>query len=569
VLGKHHLVSSTHYHASQAGYAAFELGGNAIDAGVAGGLAMNVVTPHYSDLGGVAPIMIFTPGMKAPTTIDGLGWAPRSATRDAFVARYGEDVRGGLATTVVPAALDAWLTALERFGRLSLTQVLGPAIDLADGFPVFANLAIAIREREAALRSWPSSAAVFLPGGRPPEVGEILRRPELAALLRKLAEIEQANAGRGRAEAIRAARDYFYRGDPARMISDFIQSQGGFLDYEDIAGYSVTEEPPMRASYRGYDVFSSGPWCQGPAVTMTLNILASADLSSLGHNTTAYIHHVTEALKLAFADRDAYVADPRMVDVPVAGLVDPAYGEQQARRIDPAHAAPGMPEPGDPWPFEGRERPPSGWKPPVARPGRTEPDTTYICAMDEDGNAFSATPSDNSFLSPSVPGLGIMASTRGQQFWLDPGHPCVIAPGKRPRLTPNPAMVLRDGAAHIAFGSPGGDVQPQAMVQFVCNVLDHGMDVQEAIEATRFRTHSFPNSFLPHIYEPGLLELEAGIEDSVAEALAALGHRIRRRDRWIASRTGVGVAVCAIRMVEPGVLAGGADPAQDSYVVGR
>src|SRR5919204_3581266 len=348
------MVSSCHYLASLAGLRMFPRGGNAIDAGVAAGIALNVVEPNLTSLGGVAPIMIFTPDMRRPVTIDGLGRAPAAATLATHVARFGHDMDGWIPRFVVPAAVDAWLTALARFGRLSLADVLTPAIELADGFPVHPLLARRLAASAEQLRAWPASAAAFLPHGRPPAAGEVLAQRDLAAFLRRLVPIEHAHASRGREAAILAAREAFYRGDIARELASFVERAGGLLTYDDVASYRVTFEEPAHTTYRGYDVYATGAWSQGPVVPMTLNILEGFDLVSLGHASADHLHVLAEALKLAFADREAYVGDPAQTDVPLRGLLSKEYASERRTRIDRSYAAPELPTAGDPWRYEGR-----------------------------------------------------------------------------------------------------------------------------------------------------------------------------------------------------------------------
>ncbi len=562
VLGSRHMVSSSHYLASQAGARAFERGGNAIDAGVAAGIALNVLERHLTDFGGVAPIVLFRPGMAGPESIDGVGRWPASLDLATYRTRYGDDMPIGIPRSVTPAACDAWLTALARHGRLSLAEVLAPNIELADGFPVYPRLARAIAMLEERLRAWPTSERVFLAGGRAPRVGEILVQKDLASLLRRLVEIEKANAAKGRAAAIMAARDAMYTGAVARQIAAFMGSQGGAITADDLAAYHVTVEAPVHTTYRGIDVFACGPWSQGPLVPMTLNLLEGYDIAALGPGSLSYLHRYTEAFKLAAADREGFFGDPDQVDVPIRGLLDKAYAEERRRMIRDDRAWPELPEPGDPWRYEGRSGPP-GYRPRQAS-GVGAPDTSYCCAMDAEGNAFSATPSDPGLGAPLVEGLGIIVSTRGAQLWTTPGHPSAIAPRKRPRLTPNPALLMKDGRALMPFGCPGEDAQCQAMVQTVCNVVDFGMNMQAAIEAPRVISRSFPWSFHPHAYEPGVLTIEGRIAREVRDGLARLGHTVRDLPDFTPAAAGM----CAIRELEPGTLEGGADPRRESYVIG-
>ena len=562
VLGKRWMVSSSHYLASQAGARMFERGGNAIDAGVAAGIALNVIERHLTDFGGVAPIIVFRPGMDGPESIDGLGRWPANFDLAAYRSRFGDDMPVGVPRSVTPAAADAWLTALARHGRLTLEEVLAPNIELAEGFPVYPRLARAISMLEERLRGWPSSAAVFLPGGQAPRAGEMLVQRDLAALFRLLVETERSRRALGRAGAIMAARDLIYTGALAEAIERSQTQHGGRVTKQDLAEYRVTIEPPVHTTYRGIDVYACGPWSQGPLVPMTLNLLEGYDVASLGPGSVAFLHRYTEAFKLAAADREGFFGDPDQVNVPIRGLLDKGYADERRALIRDDRAWPELPLPGDPWRHEGRSGP-AGYVPRAAT-GVGAPDTSYCCAMDAEGNAFSATPSDPGLGAPLVDGLGIIVSTRGAQLWTTPGHPAAIAPRKRPRLTPNPALLMQGGRALMPFGCPGEDAQCQAMVQTVCNVVDFEMNLQAAIEAPRVISRSFPWTFYPHAYEPGVLTVEGRIPRDVRERLAALGHVVRDLPDFTPAAAGM----CAIRRLEPGTLEGGADPRRESYAIG-
>lgn len=561
-LGSHHLVSTCHYLASTAGLRVFERGGNAIDAGVAAGIALNVVERHLTDFGGVAPIVVFRPGMTEPETIDGVGRWPANFTLEAYRARFGDDMPVGIPRSVTPAAADAWLTALARHGRLTLEEVLAPSIELCDGFPVYPRLAMAIARLEERLQAWPTSAKVFLPQGRPPRVGDLFVQADLGGLFRRLVAVERANRAKGRVAAIMAARDDFYLGNVALEIAAFMRREGGALTADDLAEHRVSVAPPVHSTYRGIDVYACGPWSQGPLVPMTLNILEGYDVASFGPGTLAFLHRYAEAFKLAAADREGFFGDPDQVDVPMRGLLDKDYAAERRALVRDDRAWPELPLPGDPWRYEGRSGA-AGYTPQVAT-GVGSADTSYVCAMDEEGNAFSATPSDPGMGSPLVGGLGIIVSTRGAQLWTTPGHPSAIAPRKRPRLTPNPALLMKDGRALMPFGCPGEDAQCQAMVQVVCNIVDFGMNVQAAIEAPRVISRSFPWTFFPHAYEPGVLGAEGRISSEARDGLAALGHRIQDLPDFSPAAAGV----CAIRRLEAGTLEGGADPRRESYALG-
>ncbi len=564
-MGTTHVVASGHYLAAQAGYRILEQGGNAIDAGVASGIAINVTLPHLTSFGGVAPIVLYDAGADKVVTISGLGRWPQAADLDEFTREHGGDIPLGMPRSVVPAACDAWLTALQGYGTMTFGEVVAPSIELAErGFPASYNMCQAIESQRNFIAACPASAETFMPGGTPLSPGQVVVQKDLAQVFRQMAEVEYANTHRGRPGAIAAARDFFYRGDIAQTMVGFCQEQGGMLTMDDFARFGVLEETPQSGTYGDYTLYTCGPWCQGPSLVQILNLLEGYDLRSMGHNSVQYLHTLVEAVKLAFSDRHSYYGDPDLVDVPLAGLLSKEYSAHRRAALDPARAHPRMPEAGDPWPFQGEAR--KGNRV-AAEPfsGSSEPDTSYTCVVDRWGNAFSATPSDSFLTTPIVPGLGMIISGRGSQTWLDPGHPSRLAAWKRPRLTPNPAMVFKDGRPFMPFGTPGGDMQVPAMVQMLLNIVEFGMDTQQAIEAPRARSQSFPDSFWPHTYLPGRLNLEGRIDREVGDALAKLGHDVRWWPEW---NSGAG-GLCGIVIDrERGILVGGADPRRDSYAVG-
>ena len=401
---------------------------------------------------GVAPIMIYDARRREVATVAGLGPWPRRANLDFFHRECGGEIPEGVLRTVVPGAPGAWITALERFGTLGFAEAAEPAIELArDGFPMGAFVAQILRDNEARYGRWASSAEIFLPGGRTPAAGERFVQADLAHTLAYMADEDRAARRRGREAGLRAARDAFYRGDIAEAIVRFHAQEGGLLTREDLAEFHADVEAPRMTLFAGHEIFSCGFWCQGPVLLQVLNILAGVNLRALGHNSPAYIHVITEALKLAFADREAYYGDPRYVKIPEDALLDPGYGEVRRGLLDPWRAWPEMPPPGDP---AARQAILPSWTGPVGTgSGRSNLDTSYIAVVDREGNAFSATPSDVSTDTPVVPGTGLAVSSRGSQSWLVPEHPSAVAPGKRPRLTPNPAMVFRDGRLVMPFGT--------------------------------------------------------------------------------------------------------------------
>ena len=586
IMGVSHMVSAGHYLAAAAGYRIFEEGGNAIDAGVASGIAINVTLPNLATFGGVAPIIIYHAASDSVVTISGLGRWPRAASIEYFNQNAGGDLPFGILRTVVPAAADAWLTALERYGTMTFEQVVAPALELAeDGFPLSAHVEASLRALkpqsdledggDGGLPSWPSTRAVLMPNGRPLEVGERLVQKDLARTFRRLIEVEKANSSKGREAAVRAARDFFYKGEIAEEMARFSQEQGGLLTLQDLKDFSVKIEEPEVGRFKEYSVYTCGPWCQGPVVAQTLQMLEDDDLVGLGHNSADYIHLLSQALNLAFSDRHHYYGDPDHVEVPIKGLLSKEYTTARRKAIDMERAYPEMPPPGEPWSYQGKPAMSrAAQRKEVQLPGGQEHDTSYTCAVDRWGNAFSATPSDSMFGSPVIPGLGFILSSRGTQSWLDPDHPSSLQPWKRPRLTPNPAIALKDGKLFMPFGTPGGDTQATAMVQMFLNIVEFSMDPQQAIEQPRFVPWNFPNSFWPHTYVPGRLDVEGRIPESTVQELSRRGHDVKVMDDWTVlmppkTTDAMGALSAILVDQESGVLKGGADPRHDTYAIGR
>jgi gamma-glutamyltranspeptidase/glutathione hydrolase len=564
IMGTRHVIAAGHYLAAHAGFEILEAGGNAIDAGVAAGIAVGVLQTDKVNFGGVAPMIIYVAKTREIHCIDGLGVWPQAMTPDYFQKNHGGKIPAGVLRSVVPAAPDAWITALERFGTMSFAEVASAAIRFArDGFPMYPLMSQFISDNLSSYERWPSNKKVFLPKGRAPQPGELFVQTELANTLQYLADVERASRRRGRNAALRAARDAFYKGDIAATIVKFHKKNGGFMRMEDFADYSIKFEPTVKARFNGVDVHACGPWSQGPVLPMALNILKGIDLKGLGHNSPQYIHLITEALKLAFADRHHHFGDPDFVKVPIKGLLSESYADHRRSLIRSDHAWPEMPPPGDPATLTELPR---RWMPqPQSDEAPGPGDTTYVCCVDRHGNAISATPSDGSNNSTIIPGVGILCSGRGTQSWSDPTHPSSVAPGKRPRLTPSPALAFKNGRVHMPFGTPGGDVQPQAMLQVFLNVNVFGMDPQTAIEAPRVANYSYPGSFEPHQYFPGRLYLESRIPKATGTALARYGHKVYWWDDW----TWLAGAPCTIVVDhKTGVRHGGADPRRPAYALG-
>ena len=550
VMGTRHMVSAGHYLAAEAGFTILEAGGNAVDAGVAAGIALGVLQSDIVQVSGVAPIILRMADTEEVLTIGGLGGWPGKASLDMFVEEHGGSLPEGILRTVVPAAPCAWITALGRFGTMSFGEVAAAAIRFArDGFPMHGLMAGWITDHFEDYQRWPSNAAIYLPGGKVPEVGSRFVQADLGRTLQFMADEETAASLKGRDAGLEAARAAFYTGDIAKTFVDFHAENGGLLTAGDMAEFRCRMEPPVRVRFADYDVYTCGPWCQGPVLAQMLALLDGVDLAAMGLNTPAYVHTVAETMNLAFADREEFYGDPHFVDVPLDMLLSPEYAAARRALIRADRAFGAMPVDG---PVSAAIPAPAG-------------DTSYVCVVDREGNVFSATPSDVSYESPIVPGTGMCPSSRGSQSWAVPGHASCVEPGKRPRLTPNPAMAVREGKTLIPFGTPGGDVQCQAMLQSFVNFAVFGMDVQAAIESPRFGTFSFPNSFEPHPYHPGRLMLEGRFDAATRDALVALGHDV---DMWddLTPRAG---GMCMIAAdLETGVLSGGADPRRQSYAVG-
>jgi gamma-glutamyltranspeptidase/glutathione hydrolase len=565
ITGARYMISAGHYLAAEAGAAILQAGGNVVDAGVAAGIALGVVHSDQVQFSGVAPMVIHLAERDETVTIAGLGGWPRAARLETFVEQHGGAVPVGLLRTVVPAAPDAWILALARYGTLGFGDVAAAAIRYArEGFTMHPVMAHYIERFADLYRRWPASAAIWLPGGRAPREGELFVQADLARSLQFMADEERAASARGRAAGLQAARDAFYRGDLAAAMARYHREQGGWLTAEDLASYRSEVTPPVRLTFGGMEVLTCGPWCQGPVLLQMLSLLDGLDLRALGHNTPAYVHLVTEAMKLCFADRERYYGDPRVVPVPMDALLAPAYADAR-RRLIGERAWPEMPPAGR---VAGIDAPASmsHAAEPVAGGGADlDGDTSYVCVVDRRGNAFSATPSDSSWDGPVIPGLGFVPSTRGSQSWAVPGHASCVAPGKRPRLTPNPALARRGREWVMPFGAPGGDLQPQGMLQVLLNHTVFGMSIQEAVEAPRFVTHSFPGSFEPHPYHPARLDLERSIGEARGEALAARGHRVQ----WLPDLSIGTAGVCAISGdLQRGILSGGADPRRAARAMG-
>lgn len=583
VRGKRGVVAGGQPLSVEAGLRIFQRGGNAVDAGVATILAASVIEFSHFSFGGEVPILIKLKGQKV-VVIEGMGQAPMKATREFFVNRALSDAMPGSTTmsvarktglipstgplsATVPAVLDACVTALDHFGTKTLAEVMEPAIQLADGFPIDELRVQYIKTRAPIFAQWEAAKRVFLPGGEVPKVGDIFVQADLARTLREIVRAERL-ASRGtrnnRHAGLMAARDYFYRGPIARRIGDYMQANGGLIAADDFAKFAAKVGQPVVTEYRGYQVFKAGFWTQGPAMIETLNMLEGFDLKKMGHNSPAYIHTLAEALKLALADRDRYYGDPNFVKIPTTELLSKEYAALRRPLIDERHASLAQ-QPGDPMNMKavlasavqtvGR----ASALPEIERAN----DTTCVNVVDKDGNMFSATPS-GAWLPAVVAGdTGVLMGQRLQSSLTDANSPNVVAPGKRPRITLTPTLVLKGGAPFMVLSTPGGDNQDQALLQVLLNIIEFGMNPQEAVEAPRFDTQHYVSSFDDHEFLPGSLNVESRVGLKAIQELSQKGHKVKVQGEWgtLSSPT--------VITYDPktGVAAAGADPRRSRYAV--
>ena len=572
VMGRNGVVVSGHHLASGIGLDMLKAGGNAVDAGVATVFAQAVLEFDRFGFGGEVPILIYKDGEVV--AVNGHGPTAEASTLEWFRERGIEEITGDcFLPAVVPAVLDSLVLSLSERGTMTLAEVLTPSMELAEnGFAVYPPFRRNLEGASRRFRSeWPSSAAIFLPGGRVPEVGELLIQKDLARTFRRLIEAEAA-AGGDRKAGLRAARDLFYRGEMGREVVAFqaefsCRDQNGFsstglLAESDFARYQARLEEPEKTTYRGVEVYKPGFWSQGPVLLQTLNLLEGFDLQRAGHNSPRYLHLLSEAMKLAYADREWYYADPNFVGVPEEGLLSKDYAAERRKRIDQDRATIGL-HPGDPYPHQPEMQAHAEipdeieWKP---WPGGT----TGTRVIDKDGNIFSATPSGGWFhTSPIIPGLGFVLGTRGQSFWLDETSSNRIQPGKQPRTTLTPTLALKDGRPFMAWGTPGGDAQDQVNLQVLLNVVEFGMDLQAAIEAPLIQIHDFPASFSPKRGRPGMTSFETRIPADTILKLEEMGHTLNPAGPWA-----IGDGTAAMTD-EKGVIHGAAGPRRNkSYAVG-
>ncbi len=559
MLMRQWAIATGHPRATEAAEAVLRAGGNAVDAGVAAGMTLGVVHPDLVSFAGVAPIILREAKSGRITSYDGVGVWPAAADVATFAREHGDSVPEGILRTVVPAAPASWIRALREHGTMSFGEVARGALHAArDGFTVYPLFAEYVAERRAKYARFPSTAEIFLPGGEPPRVGDLFVQADLARTIETMIAAEAsslATAPSDRAAGLQAARDAFYLGEIAEKIVSFHEKNGGLLARDDLAAFDVREEPPVPVAFRGAQVYCCGAWCQGISMAETLGLieLAGRDAAIRADAPGRLdLHLLVEILKLAFADREAYVTDPRYMKIRQEALLDPDFLASRLAAIDTERSNP-LPESGR-LPAE-RERVAGGLADDGPEYRRGSSDTSHVSIIDGEGNMFSATPSDPSSDTVVIPGTGLSVSSRGSQSRAIEGHLNALAPGKRPRLTPNPILATRDGRPWLAMGTPGGDVQVQAMAQVLLNLTDLGMDLAEAVRAPRVASYAFAGSFAPHEVHPNTLLYEADLPDDQLADLAARGHKL---EAW-PSLTWKAGGVC-VAAAEGGTLDAVADP---------
>jgi gamma-glutamyltranspeptidase / glutathione hydrolase len=581
VAGPSGGVSAGHPLTTAAAFQILLKGGNAFDAGVASLIAGGVLEQDLYSLGGEALVLVYPKKENKVTSVVGQGWAPKAVDVDWYLSRKKTLDGAGLDPAVVPGALHAALTVLEKWGTMSFEDVAAPGIGYAEnGFPMRNSTANAIQRQLKFFEGWPDNKKFWLkPDGTTYKPGETIKLPALARTLHRMVDAERAAKGKGRAAAIAAARDRFYKGDIAAEMVAFLQKHGAPFDASDFSEYYARVEEPAKTTYRGYTVYKHGFGSQGPTLLQTLNILENFDLHAMGYGSADYLHTVTEAMKLAYADRDTYYADPAFVQVPAEGLLSKAYAKERAALIDPKHASTSFIA-GDPLKYDSKVKQWTYWKAnvtgatPRTRSGDEEntpdvvKDTTHMTVIDKEGNIFDVTPSGGWVPGAVIlGGTGIGMSVRGEQFYLDKTRAAQIRPRARPRYTLTPSMVFKGDVPMMGIGTPGGDNQDQTILQALLSIVDFWDDwypnLHAAIERPRVQTMHFYGSFWPHTAGFNQLNVEGAIPDAVYNELKARGHDVSRLRTF-------GMSGCATAvLIDPksGNRIAGADPRRDCYAI--
>ena len=585
ILGTFGVFTSTHWIASAVGMSILEKGGNAFDAAVAAGFVLQIVEPHLCGPGGDMPAVIYSRKKDKVEVICAQGPAPAGATIEHYTAEGLKLIPGnGLLATVIPGAFGGWMLMLRDYGTMSVREVLEPAIFYAEhGHPVLARVSDTIKGLAGFFeKEWPTSHATWMPGGSVPEPLSNFKNPVLAETWKRV--IAEAETKADREEQIEAARDAFYRGFVAEAIDRYLRDaevmdasgarHKGVLTADDMAGWQPTVEAPQTYDYGDWTIAKTPAWGQGPVLLQSLALLKGTDIAAMDPAGPDFVHTVVEAMKLSFADREVYYGDPRFAEVPIDHLLSDGYNDERRKLIgtEASHEL----RPGKVPGFEEQhaltlsmlnEMSGKGtvYEPTMAHLSEKRGDTVHIDVIDRWGNMVSTTPSGGWLQSsPVVPGLGFALNSRAQMFWLKPGLPTSLAPGKRPRTTLTPSIGLYEGRPTLAFGTPGGDQQDQWQLPFFLRYVHHRKNLQAAIDLPLFHTSHFPGSFYPRTSSPGEIMVESNIGKDVLDELRRRGHRVTAADPWTVGR------LTAARRDKDGLLRAAATPRlMQAYAVGR
>ncbi|OED38148.1 gamma-glutamyltransferase [Chromatiales bacterium (ex Bugula neritina AB1)] len=586
LLGTFGVVASTHWIATAVGMNILEKGGNAFDAAVATGFVLQVVEPHLNGPGGDMPAVLYSAANQRVDVICGQGPAPAGATIEHYRSEGLDLIPGdGLLATVIPGAFDGWMLMLRDYGSMRLQDVLEPAIYYAEhGHPVLPRVADTIADMaDFFKREWPTSYKTWLPNGTAPSANQLVRNPALASTWKRI--ISEASIKSDRQEQIELAREAFYRGFVAEEIESFLQTaevmdasgskHKGILTADDLNNWSATIEQPTNYNYQGWQVSKTGPWGQGPVLLQSLAILDGIDIGSMDPCGTDFVHHVIETMKLAYADREVYYGDPAFSRVPLEQLLSRRYNDE--RRALLSHTADQTLRPGTVPGYETVKQQTlsmlaamgvsteSVYEPTMAHLSEKRGDTVHIDVIDKHGNLVAVTPSGGWLQSsPTIEKLGFCLNSRAQMYWLQPGLPTSLQPGKRPRTTLTSSIAIHEDGAAMAFGTPGGDQQDQWQLAFFLRHVHHTNNLQEAIDQPLFHTMHFPSSFYPRSQQPGHMMIERNFGTAVLNELQARGHTVTVADEWAIGR------LTAARRDADGLLRAAATPRlMQAYAAGR
>lgn len=588
ILGTFGVATSTHWIASAVGMSILEKGGNAFDAAVSMGFVLNVVEPHLNGPLGDVPMILRLAGEDTPKVLCGQGVTPAGATIEHYKNQGLKRIPGsGLLATVVPGAFDAWMLMHRDHGQLPLRAVLEPAIHYArKGHPVLPRVSATIAGlAEFFQNEWPTSAETWLPNGAAPAPNSLFVNNDLADTWERI--LKQAETVEGRENQIEAARDCFYRGFVAQAIDDWMREASvmdaegerrkGVLSGDDMANWRASYEQPLSVDYGEWTVWKAGFWTQGPTFLQSLRLLEGTDIATLDPLGAEFVHRITETMKLAFADREAYYGDPDASDIPAERLLSQSYAADRRKLIGERASfeqRPGNIKGYEAWADAAVKRArdldaglvgTGAGEPTMAHLAEKRGDTVHLDVIDRWGNMVSATPSGGWLQSsPVVPGLGMPLNSRAQMFWLDEGLATSLAPGRRPRTTLSPSFASHKGRPTLAFGTPGGDQQDQWQLIFFLRLVHGDLNLQQAIDAPLFHTAHFQSSFHPRIAQPGHLMIEPGFDEAVIADLRARGHELSVAEPWTIGR------LTAAMKDEDGLLRAAATPRlMQAYAIGR